>query len=217
MAANIFIAWSIIVLGDLDFQYLSGVDLKQWITVLLRSLTEKGALVGLGTFLAVIANGILSSRVKESLVFWRLRDPLPGGRVFTELIQCDPRIDVQSLTRALGELPVTAHEQNATWYKIYKKHDSKIGVQDAQRNYLLTRDMTGFSVLTFCMVLVVSLLVALPVNRLLICLLVLFFEYLVTAVAARNYGNRFVCDVLAEESVVSKKPPTRSSKQMPRK
>lgn len=214
MAANIFIAWSIVVLGDVDFQRLRDVDLTQVIGLWLQSIAEKGALVGLGIFLVVVANGILSSRVKEILVFWRLRDPLPGARAFTELVQCDPRIDLQELTRTLGKLPAAPHEQNATWYKIYKKHESKVSVQDAQRSYLLTRDMTGFTVLTFCMVLIVTLLLALPMKRLLICLVIPLLEYLVSATAARNYGNRFVCDVLAEETANLKKPRARSSKQI---
>jgi hypothetical protein len=214
MAANIFMAWSIVMLGDVDFQRLRDVDLTQVIGLWLQSVAEKGALLGLGTFLAVVANGILSSRVKEILVFWRLRDPLPGARAFTELVQCDPRIDLQELTRMLGKLPVAPHEQNATWYKIYKKHESKVSVQDAQRSYLLTRDMTGFTVLTFCMVLIVGLLLTLPMKRLFICLVIPLLEYLVSAIAARNYGNRFVCDVLAEETAKLKKPRARSSKQI---
>jgi len=213
MAANIFIAWSIIVLGDLDFQHIGGVDLMRGIAVWLQSVAEKGAVLGLGSFLVVVANGILNSRIKEILVFWRLRDPLPGARAFTELVQCDPRIDVQELTRTLEKLPVAPHEQNATWYKIYKKHESEVSVQDAQRSYLLTRDMTGFTVLIFCMIFIVGLLLALPIKRLFICLLMPLLEYLVSAIAARNYGNRFVCDVLAEESASLKKPRAQSSKQ----
>src|SRR6266850_998698 len=86
MAVNIIIAWSIIVLGELDFRHIRGIGLTQGITLLLQSVIEKGALVGLGSFLTVVANGILSSRAKETLVFWRLKNPLPGSRVFTELI-----------------------------------------------------------------------------------------------------------------------------------
>lgn len=213
MATNFCIAWSIMVLGGTDFHQVRTFNSTQEAGALFQSIFEKGPLVGLSTFLAMVANGILSTKVKEILVFWRFRDPLPGTRAFSELMHSDPRIDVKQLKQSLGNFPVAPAEQNAMWYKIYKKHESKVSVQDAQRSYLLIRDMAGFCILTFCILLTVALLLSLPWRGILLCSGVLVFEYLVLMIAARNYGNRFVCHVLAEESVQMKKSRPRSSTQ----
>ncbi len=50
-----------------------------------------------------IINGLIDSNYKPMLVFWRIKCPLPGCRAFTELIQNDSRINIESLKRKFGE------------------------------------------------------------------------------------------------------------------
>ncbi|ARP87577.1 hypothetical protein [Bordetella genomosp. 9] len=135
--------------------------------------------------------------VKAVLVFWKFKDPLPGHAAFTKHGPSDPRIDMNALQRHVGTLPVNPKEQNATWYKLYKRVEADTRVVGAHKAYLLWRDATALSLL---------LSIAVPfalwcfdaASSLVRASLLLFgLQYILSALAARNSGNRFVCNVLA--------------------
>jgi len=167
-----------------------------------QRVSEKDGLIAICIPLAtIVLNGILSDLAKARLVFWRWNNPLPGCRVFTELMKIDPRINEGVLKNKYGKLPRTPKEQNALWYRIYKMHSDNLTVCEAHRIYLLTRDMTALSaILTF--IFLVGIFVA-PISRniMLSYCIILFVQYLILSASARNYGNRFVLNVLTEESV----------------
>jgi hypothetical protein len=133
------------------------------------------------------------------LVFWRWNNPLPGCRAFTGLLGKDPRIDVASLKAKIGEFPVDPREQNTVWYNVYRRHKTAVRAVEAHKAYLLTRDMAAIAavfVIVFpaCIFLQSrSFSVVVPYAAILTAL------FLLIATAARNYGERFVMNVLVEE------------------
>lgn len=150
--------------------------------------------------LAIILNGILSSNAKAILVFWRVRNPLPGCRAFTHILVSDPRIDPTVLRGRLGELPTDPDAQNRLWYRIYKKHEGESVVSDAHRHYLLTRDLASMGAVFLGTLGPLSVFLVGIDHRMMIYLGVLGVLYVSSALAARTYGKSFVANVLAAEA-----------------
>jgi hypothetical protein len=165
-----------------------------------RVTAKDGMIAGSIPILAIVLSGVLGDLGTARLVFWRWHNPLPGSRAFTELISTDPRIDVPALKKKLGEFPQDPQTQNALWFRLYKKQSEDTKISEAHRIYLLTRDMATISsifVVLFSIGVVgasINWETATSYTTLLIA------QYLVVATAARNYGKRFVLNVLAEES-----------------
>ncbi len=112
----------------------------------------------------------------------------------------DPRIDAAALGKKHGELPHDPQAQNTLWYRLYKRHIESVQVSEAHKIYLLTRDMTALSA-----VLAVSFSIGMMVGSadwgiVAFYSVALVVQYLVLAKSARNYGIRFVLNVLVEES-----------------
>ena len=165
-----------------------------------RISAKNGFIAACMPLAVIVLNGFLGDLAKARLVFWRWNNPLPGCRAFSKLIHDDPRIDVAGLKEKQGAFPRAAKEQNALWFSLYKKHSAAITVSDSHRLYLLTRDMASMSALFIFSFSVSAAFSSLEAKA--VCLYAggLLLQYVVVATAARNYGNRFVKNVLTEES-----------------
>ena len=149
----------------------------------------------------VVLNGLLGDMAKARIVFWRWRNPLPGCRAFSQLMHTDPRIDVDALKVICGgNFPEDPKEQNALWYKHYKKNSNSITVLEAHKAYLLTRDMTALSLLFVFLFSVGAILTPVEWKIRILYSLILLAQYLFLSTSARHYGNRFVLNVLTEAS-----------------
>jgi hypothetical protein len=174
------------------------------------SEVSKGNLAFIGRTLGVpaiagliagVASWVVPRKVKETLVFWRVGPRcMPSSRAFSEIAHKDPRIDVKRLRERVSEFPIAPAEQSSCWYSIYRKHHKEPAVEDANRAYLLYRDMTSLVPIVAITAVIVALLVALPAHPNRTAALFLALEFLLTAVAARNAGSRLVANVLAIES-----------------
>jgi hypothetical protein len=74
------------------------------------------------SIIVMAVDSIPGPYVKAVLVFWRVRNPLPGSHAFDKAkLDRDPRIDKARL-RALagGRVPRSGLEQNGLWYKLYR-------------------------------------------------------------------------------------------------
>jgi len=165
-----------------------------------RVTTKDGIIAACIPILAIVLSGVLSDAGKARLVFWRWRNPLPGCRVFTKLIDTDPRIDVSALKRKHGEFPEDPHEQNALWYRLYKQHKTAPMVWEAHKIYLLTRDMATIGAVFAVLFPIGIVAAAVSMKTATLYIGALFLQYILVAMAAQNYGRRFVLDVLCEES-----------------
>jgi hypothetical protein len=165
-----------------------------------RVTAKDGIIAACIPLLAIVLSGVLSDTGKARLVFWRWRNPLPGCRVFSQLIDTDPRIDVPALRRKHGVFPDDPPAQNALWFRLYKQHRKIPLVWEAHKIYLLTRDMATIAA-AFVVLFSIGV-VAASVNwkTSLWYVGALAVQYVLVASAAQNYGKRFVLDVLSEES-----------------
>jgi hypothetical protein len=164
-------------------------------------------LIGMRTTLMVVLpvavlllSSLVPSHVKAMLVFWKRLNALPGHEAFSRHGPLDPRVDMTALRKNVGSLPIEPAEQNAFWYKLYRRVESEISVVDAHKLYLLWRDAAALSL---------PLVLAIPLllwwngsspKTMAIASALFAGQYLMTAFAARHNGTRFVCNVLAIHS-----------------
>lgn len=165
-----------------------------------RVTAKDGLLAAIMPILAIVLSGVFSDTWKARLVFWRWRDPLPGCRVFSELLAADYRIDKTSLAEKLGEYPQEADKQNALWFSLYKKHGDVDKVLESHKIYLLTRDMASISSLFVILFPLGVFAENFKWEVAAIYAAALFLQYVLIATSAHSYGNRFVLNVLVEES-----------------
>jgi hypothetical protein len=144
---------------------------------------------------------VLPSEAKSVLVFWKLRNALPGCRAFTDYAPRDTRIDLDTLKANVGVFPTDPAEQNAKWYKLYRIVLAETNVRDSHRSFLMYRDMAALS---FPLILIVPLalkVTGVAITAAWLAAMLFLLQYLLTAVSARWSGIRFVCNVLALHSV----------------
>jgi hypothetical protein len=165
-----------------------------------RVTTKDGIIAACIPILTIVLSGVLNDEAKARMIFWRWRNPLPGCRAFTELMKTDPRIDVPNLRKKLGDLPRDPNAQNASWYRLYKKHRNAVTVSQAHQFYLLTRDMTALSMIFTLFFSFGIIIDSVAAKVAIFYVALLMAQYVVIATSARNYGIRFVLNVLAEES-----------------
>jgi hypothetical protein len=143
---------------------------------------------------------VLPHEVKSSLVFWKLRDALPGCRAFTRYAPRDRRIDMVALKKNIGACPSEPADQNAKWYKLYKQVPADSTVRDAHRHFLMYRDMAALSLPLIVLVPAGLYLTGVARTALWSAAALFFIQYILTALSARWSGVRFVCNVLAVHS-----------------
>ncbi len=146
-----------------------------------------------------LLNGFVSSHQKAVLVFWKLKNPLPGSQAFSEISRQDTRIDRKKLKQLYGTLPKKPAEQNMLWYKIYKKNTSNIIISESHRAFLLARDLTSMCFL-FLLFLGIPVIFAIESPANIFYFIFLVLQYFLVVIGAKNRGRRFVANVLAEET-----------------
>lgn len=150
--------------------------------------------------LVLLLASLLPQKLKAMLVFWRWKDVLPGHRAFTKYGPTDSRVDMAALRKNVGVLPTIARDQNALWYRLYRAVATEHNVIDSHKSFLLFRDMAAVSILLAILVPTTMYILEVPSKIVWISLSLFLLQYIVTALAARNCGVRFLMTVLAEHS-----------------
>jgi len=150
--------------------------------------------------LVLLLVNVLPHEVKSTLVFWKLRNSLPGCQAFTKYGPGDPRIDMAALKKNVGAFPTEPTEQNAKWYKLYKAVPTDPTVRDAHQHFLMYRDMAALSFLLVVLVPAALYFVDAEAPAIWLAAAAFLGQYLLTAISARWSGVRFVCNVLAVHS-----------------
>jgi hypothetical protein len=160
---------------------------------------QHAGVAGLAGVLMLTLQEVFPRSIKEVLVFWRLRQRLPGCRAFTEIAPKDPRIDPTDLAVLLPSQAMTASEQNALWYRWLKATESDPAIADNHRRYLILRDSAVLLALLVVVTLALMLWPPVSPNRPLLLAGGLFALYLLVATAARNAAIRLVGNVIARK------------------
>lgn len=193
----LFLLWCIAIY----ILFLTGFkDFWSSFVSLFIELNQKNSIfIALSPLLCFILTGLLSPRIKAILVFWRLRNPLPGSRAFSELALSDCRIDINELEQKVGIFPQNPEDQNRKWYSLYRQVNNKLTVSKAHQCFLLARELASISFLFLVLtpwLIYFSGQISMTMVGLYIC--IFFAQYVLLCFVAQNHANRFVCNVLVE-------------------
>lgn len=165
--------------------------------------------------LVLLVVNVLPHDIKSMLVYWRPRGILPGCEAFTKYGPGDNRIDMTALKKNVGALPTDPIEQNAKWYRLYKLVSNEPEVAEAQKLFLMYRDMAVLSLLLILPFPVTLYFVGSSVGAQWLAAAIISVQYLLTAISARWSGIRFVCNVLAVHSAKKVTAPKTGSATSP--
>jgi hypothetical protein len=84
----------------------------------IQTVLEHAGMAGIAGFAMLVLQEFFPRPMKEALVFWRLRDRLPGCRAFSEIAPADARVDPTDLAVLIPTTPMNATQQNALWYRV---------------------------------------------------------------------------------------------------
>jgi hypothetical protein len=197
--SNVPWIWGVVILDGLAFvAFAFPAALKETSETLKWVSKLCGA--GLAPVVVLLLSSLLPAETKAMLVFWRLRNILPGHRAFSEHARRDPRVNVTALEKHVGQFPTRSHDQNARWYQLYKKVEAEPSVTLAHRNFLLFRDLSAISLLLALLSIAVLILLGSAASIVWFAGGLFGIQYLATAVAARHEGIGLVRNVLALHS-----------------
>ena len=110
-------------------------------------------------------------------------------------------MDLQNLKQLFdNRLPENPKEQNKVWYRLYLKYKDNVIIGEVQRNYLITRDFTVFTAILIPLTLASHIIITTDLKRILMHLTFLLILFFVLSISSRNYGKRFVADVIVKAS-----------------
>lgn len=201
LASFIFLNLIIYIFVSLGKVFISEILSEPYIIPLI----ESGILFLLFSLLAFILSGLLSSDNKARLVYWKIKNPYPSFKSFTELADEDNRINKSILKDKYGELPTEPKDQHDLWYRIFKKDQFDPMIFDSHRTALIFRDLTSISflllILSPIVIFITIFVLKVQFNYLWLYVVWLVFQYLILSKSAKDRGKRFVCNVLANVSV----------------
>ena len=186
------ITWDRLISGD-------AVLLK-----LILVIIDSAVLLAIWYSFVYLADALFPTNIKNKIVYFG--SPLPGQTVFTRLSTktVDERFTkeqiVEKYSDIINNFPKSKKEklyyENCKWYSIYNMHRDKTMVLVSNRDYLLCRDMTVSVVVIFILYFV--MVFAFHVFEFKFeAFLYFVFAFLVTNLATRQKGRRYVNNVIA--------------------
>ena len=163
----------------------------------LDSLYGSAVWVGVTSIITLAIGELIPQHVKLFLVYWKWSNPTPGCRAFSEVIHQDHRINGSQIERSWGALPSDPIEQNRLWYQIYFSVREDVTVKDANRSYLLFRELATLTIFLLIVGTVLTLLLTRRADVALIVGSIYILLYIVFAVACQQSGYRLVANALA--------------------
>jgi len=192
-----FILVNVILFSLLSNNFV--VDTKGIINLISNPLDPKILSLILLFGLSIILEGVLSSNLKAIIVFNRIKYPLPGCRIFTEIAPKDHRIDMQKLNeRYNNKLPSEPASQNIEWFRLYKLYEKVEVIEESHKSFLLTRDLLAQSIILLVLSTILHIAVGSSALNIIYSIIIYFTLIIVIRVSAKNYGNRFTANVIVE-------------------
>ena len=176
---------------------LLSVDGRAFAARLETAAAPSTAALGLIVIASLLLLGMINPNLRDRIIHWRWRDPLPGCRAFTGVGPQSSHVNMAVIDARFGPLPTECGEQNKLFYKINREHRDDIGVLDSHGRYLAARDIGTITAI---------LAISLPwlawwatgnFWRSAAYGAALLATYCFCAIAAKNYSWRMVQHVLA--------------------
>lgn len=166
------------------------------------SLIEKNS-AGLAVMAiaAMLAQDLVPKPIKEWIVFWRIKERLPGHRAFTSRFMKNPEIDKDHIDN-FEELSIASAEtQQRHFLRLYKKVSEKKSITHYSQRYIAWRDLS--SLLLILIFVTIPVLSSFESNRAVEAGVTLTGTALaalcLTIIAARNSANALVTQVLMNQ------------------
>lgn len=153
--------------------------------------------LGIIAIARLVLLGLIPPGLRDRLVHWRWRHPLPGARAFSKIGPADPRVDMTALSKRCGGFPSEPEEQNRLYYSLYRSCSESVGVLDAHKSYLAARDICTINLLLCVLLPPLAYWATQDLPRTATYAAALFVSYLLFAIASQVYATRFVQNVLA--------------------
>jgi len=160
-----------------------------------------GGMAGL-TIAMTLAQDLFPKSTKEFVVFWRVRDRLPGHRAFTEKFGDLSRYDVDNISNIDSLKLLSPAKQQQMFYRTYRHHEKDARVSHYSFRYLAWRDSASSLILTGSVTVPVfgffpTQHYLFPAIQLAGCM---YFAAILAILAARHSANELVYQVLAAET-----------------
>lgn len=170
------------------------------VNALLSKLKDpQGFLPLIAVIFSIVLEGLLSNPIKEFLVFWRIKNRLPGHRAFSLIGPRDVRVNMEKVKALFPNgLPSDPKLQNQEWFQLYKKYGDERRVFYSHKAFLLTRDLTALTAAVIPLSLIGHLIAGTPWKIIGYHVLFLMALLVLISLSTRSYGNRFVANVLVE-------------------
>lgn len=150
------------------------------------------------SILSLIVLNIVPTKIKNLLVFWKIKESLPSYR-WKSILCNDDRMDTKKIENKFGK-NLSAQEQHNLWYKLYTNNKSDIRILNSQKDYLFARDLSIATVILSVIISIFSIVgfltLNLPIRFLFNNLLILGIIYFILILVSRNSASRFICNVL---------------------
>jgi hypothetical protein len=157
---------------------------------------------GVGLAMIRVINGLISGSTKNRLVFTELKIPLPGSQAYTVYAKKDWRYTEAEVLEIFHPGAATLADprmQNAHFYKnIFLPMQNTPAVQQAERNFLFTRDYAAISFVMLVSLGLAGYFVITAEHNWVFYGLGLIVQFLLARTAARNYGIETVTDSIAQ-------------------
>lgn len=155
------------------------------------------ASLGLIVIMSLVLLGLIPPIWRDRIIHLRWQNPLPGCRAFSVIGPKSSHVDMQGLAAHIGVLPTDPDAQNHLFYRLYMPLRDDVGVCDAHRRYLAARDIGTISALLVIPLPIMAMIATHDIARAGWYGVLLFFTYLLCAIAAKNYSLRMVQHVLS--------------------
>ncbi len=156
------------------------------------------------TIIGLVIMNSVSSKFKEIIIFWKLKYALPGFRWQSKIARKDSKLNIEILNKRYGK-NLSPQKQQDIWYKAYQRYKSDEGILESHKEYLFSRDLCTTTVLLIPIIVIIYLFSKiyfnLHISFLIINIIILISIYLLLVWITRNSANRFVCNVLALDSI----------------
>jgi hypothetical protein len=196
-AKNRLVIGSVLMADALMFFFVSAAPKLSLHSPWSFDISARLALAVVIPLVALLLGSLLPASIKSILVFWRIKQVLPAHRAFEEKILSDPRIDRARLQKNVGAFPANPIEQNAMWYRLFKKVENEISIDYAHGQFLLLRDLGAISALLLPICLLCWITDIISTRESLIFAGILGAQFLLSAISAQSQGTGLVSSVLA--------------------
>lgn len=185
------------VVGTLSVEFVSSL---QFFAELLNLAVVSSSIY----IFAFVLDSVYSGDFKRKLVY--IATPEPGQVIFDKILKNNTRFSTKDAKGCYKEIyklmPSKKNEirvyQNQNWYRIYHKYKSVEMVSVAAKDFRLCRDMF-ISTLNILIIYIVLCFIADSVSFSWYYLGFLFIMLIISNIAARNKGRKWVYNVIAHD------------------